>query len=68
VSPRRLFSGEEIIKALQRGGFEISRQSGSHVSMTLIREGSSALVVVIPMKPEIPKGTFVSILKMARLS
>jgi len=68
VSPRKLFSGEEIVRALERGGFTFRSQQGSHVAMVLVRDNAPPLLVIVPTKPEVPKGTFFSILKMAELS
>lgn len=60
-------SGEEIIKALRRMGFESVRQRGSHVVMKKITlEG--AVGCVVPMHREVATGTLHSILKQAHLS
>ena len=56
-------SGKECRKALDRLGFEESRQRGSHLVM---RRGDSGCVV--PMHSEIKTGTLAGILKQAGVS
>jgi predicted RNA binding protein YcfA (HicA-like mRNA interferase family) len=58
-------SGQECIRALQKIGFEIDRQRGSHV--TLIREAPRNRVTV-PNHKELKPGTLRSILRSADLS
>ncbi len=65
-----LYSSDEIIKALQRGGFEIARKSKSgHLSLRRPKQkGKGSDVTVVPMgKREIPRGTFRSILRLANV-
>lgn len=57
----KLYSAKEVIKALQRAGFETVSQRGSHIKMRGIREGKIQ-TVIIPNYKEIPQGTFSSIL------
>ena len=56
-------SGAEIVRALQRMGFEVSRQRGSHVIM---RRGSSGCVV--PNHREVKVGTLAGVLRQAGVS
>lgn len=56
-------SGEDLIKALKRGGFQIVRQKGSHVSL---QKGSYRTVV--PLHEELAKGTLLGILRQCGLS
>ena len=56
-------SGAEAIRALQRLGFEKTRQNGSHVVM---RRGSRGCVV--PMHPELKTGTLAGLLRQADVS
>ena len=56
-------TGAEAIRALQKLGFVIARQKGSHV---ILRRGSSGCVV--PNHKEIKIGTLSSVLKQAGLS
>jgi len=53
-------SGAEILRALERLGFERRRQSGSHVVM---RRGSTGCVV--PLHPEVKVGTLAGVLRQA---
>lgn len=56
----------EAVRALERAGWEIHRQRGSHLTMK--KEGSR-FVVTIPMhRRDIPKGTLRGILEDADLS
>lgn len=56
-------SGSEAVRALQRLGFEMTRQRGSHIVM---RRGSSGCVV--PNHREIKVGTLSGILRQAGVS
>lgn len=56
-------SGSEAVRALQRLGFEIMRQRGSHIVM---RRGSSGCVV--PNHREIKVGTLSGVLRQAGVS
>ena len=58
-------SGRECIKALERVGFQIIRQKGSHIS--LIRTDPFAQVVV-PDHKELDRGTLRSILRQAGIT
>lgn len=60
-------SGEEIVKALLRMGFESVRQRGSHVVMKKITL-DGAVGCVIPMHREVATGTLHSILKQAHIT
>jgi predicted RNA binding protein YcfA (HicA-like mRNA interferase family) len=56
-------SGERLVKALGKGGFEIVRQKGSHVSL---RKGK--FKTVVPLHSKLAKGTLKSILRQCGLS
>ena len=56
-------SGAEAIRALQKLGFVIARQKGSHV---ILRRGSAGCVV--PNHKELKTGTLSSVLKQAGVS
>lgn len=56
-------SGQEIVKALERLGFAVVRQKGSHIVM---RKGPSGCVV--PNHREVKVGTLSGILKQAGIS
>jgi predicted RNA binding protein YcfA (HicA-like mRNA interferase family) len=56
-------SGAEVVRALERLGFAVARQRGSHIVM---RRGSSGCVV--PNHREIKTGTLAGVLKQAGVS
>jgi predicted RNA binding protein YcfA (HicA-like mRNA interferase family) len=60
-----MVSGRECVKALQRAGFRVIRQSGSHIIMQ--RQEPSAMVVV-PNHDELDRGTLKAILRQADIS
>lgn len=58
-----VLSGQDIVKALERLGFEPIRQRGSDVVM---RRGSQGTVV--PLHKEVKTGTLAGIIRQAELS
>jgi predicted RNA binding protein YcfA (HicA-like mRNA interferase family) len=58
-------SGRECIKALEKAGFTVIRQKGSHIS--LVREDPFAQIVV-PDHKELDRGTLRAIIRQAGLS
>jgi len=56
-------SGVEAVRALQRLGFEMIRQKGSHIVM---RRGSSGCIV--PSHREVKIGTLAGVLRQAGIS
>ncbi|MGE9296121.1 MAG: type II toxin-antitoxin system HicA family toxin [Puniceicoccales bacterium] len=56
-------SGRECVAALEKLGFNISRQKGSHIIM---RRGSTGCVV--PNHKELKTGTLAGVLKQAGVS
>ena len=58
-----VLSGAEVVKALERLGFEFLRQRGSHAMM---RKGSVGAVV--PMHREVRLGTLKGVLRQAQVS
>jgi predicted RNA binding protein YcfA (HicA-like mRNA interferase family) len=57
-----VLSGAEIVRALERFGFRIVRQKGSHVIMRRGGVGS-----VVPMHWEVKIGTLSIVVRQARL-
>jgi predicted RNA binding protein YcfA (HicA-like mRNA interferase family) len=57
----------DIIKALNRAGFEVVGQRGSHIKLRKEIEGE-VRTVIVPNYSEIPRGVLVSILRQAGLS
>ena len=62
--PRGL-AGKEVVKALQKAGFYIKRQKGSHI---VLRRDNPFAQVVVPDHKSIDTGTLASILDGADLS
>ncbi len=62
-----LVSSDKILKLLSKKGFSITRQKGSHICLHKKEEGKT-LLVVVPRKNQIKKGTLISILKQAGVS
>ncbi|GBF79880.1 type II toxin-antitoxin system HicA family toxin [Aphanothece sacrum] len=65
MSKLPIISGKECIKALEKIGFVIFRQRGSHI--TMVRE-SPQCQVTIPNHKTVAKGTLSAIIKRADLS
>jgi predicted RNA binding protein YcfA (HicA-like mRNA interferase family) len=62
-----ILSAQKVIKVLEKEGFRILRQKGSHISLCKIT-GNKTLLVVVPNKKEIKIGTLIGILKQADLN
>lgn len=62
-----LVSGNDVIKLLQKEGFIVVRQKGSHVSLHK-KIDNKTLLVVVPLKKEIRKGTLLSVIKQAGMT
>ena len=62
-----LVSGNDVLKLLQKEGFIVVRQRGSHVSLHK-KIDNKTMLVVVPMKNEIKKGTLLSIIKQAGMT
>ena len=60
-------SGAELVKALQKAGFFILRQKGSHVSMEKV-DSAGQWRTIVPMHREIARGTLHDILKQTGLT
>jgi predicted RNA binding protein YcfA (HicA-like mRNA interferase family) len=60
-------SSDKMIKFLSGLGFSVVRQRGSHISLHK-KENGKALLVVVPRRKEIKKGTLMSILRQAKIS
>lgn len=56
-------SGKEIVKILvEKFGFEVVRQKGSHVVLRKFKNGEK-IVTIVPMHREVKTGTLLGILK-----
>jgi predicted RNA binding protein YcfA (HicA-like mRNA interferase family) len=60
-------SGKQLIRALQRDGFVLLRQKGSHVSLEK-RAGEKYWRTIVPLHREIRPGTLSDILNQTGLS
>jgi len=61
-------SPEQCVRALEKAGFQISRQRGSHIQMRR-DEPPPARTVPVPVgKKTLPRGTLGSILRLAGLT
>ncbi len=60
-------SGLKIIKALSKAGFKVVGRKGSHVRLKK-KTPHSISIDIVPIHPEIKKGTLKSILRQAGLT
>lgn len=58
-------SGQQLIKALEKDGWAVVRQRGSHVRL---KKPGRRYALVVPLHKEIRKGTLGGILRDANLS
>ncbi len=58
-------SGREIVAALKRTGWQVSRQRGSHVAMT---KSGSIVSLSVPQHDPVRRGTLHDILSKAELT
>jgi len=66
VTPRQpVVSGVELVRALERAGWVVVRQRGSHVRL---KKPERRNALVVPLHKEIRKGTLAGILRDAGLS
>jgi predicted RNA binding protein YcfA (HicA-like mRNA interferase family) len=66
VTPHQpVVPGKRLIKALEKDGWEIARQRGSHVRL---KKAGRRTALVVPLHKEIKRGTLGGILRDADLS
>jgi predicted RNA binding protein YcfA (HicA-like mRNA interferase family) len=65
--PTRLYSSQEIVRALERDGFVFVSQRGSHVKYRKPSASGSLTVIVPAGRKQIPRGTFRSIMRQSAL-
>lgn len=63
----KLYSARQVIRALQRLGFTVVSQKGSHIKLRRVVDGVTYSPIV-PNHKEIAQGTMQSILKQAGIS
>lgn len=59
------YTAKEVLAKLLRAGFEIKRQSGSHI---VLRHSDGRQTYVAMHSKDVPHGTFKKILKQANLT
>jgi predicted RNA binding protein YcfA (HicA-like mRNA interferase family) len=59
------YKAREVLARLQRAGFVVRRQSGSHI---VLRHADGRQTYVAMHTADVPVGTFKAILKQARLT
>lgn len=66
MTPRQpVVSGQQLIKALEKDGWTVVRQRGSHVRL---KKPGRRYALVVPLHKEVRKGTLSGILRDANLS
>jgi predicted RNA binding protein YcfA (HicA-like mRNA interferase family) len=63
----KLYSARVIISALERAGFSVVSQKGSHIKLTK-KEKEKVYTVIVPFHKEVAIGTFGSILRQAGMT
>jgi predicted RNA binding protein YcfA (HicA-like mRNA interferase family) len=63
----KLYSGKQVIKTLQRAGFRVVSQKGSHVKLRGNRD-NELQTAIVPNHKEVALGTFRSILSQAKMT
>jgi len=58
-----VLSGQDLVRILEKAGFEVVRQKGSHVSL---QKGSYRTIV--PLHDELARGTLLAILRQCGLT
>jgi predicted RNA binding protein YcfA (HicA-like mRNA interferase family) len=62
-----VLSAREVLRALDRAGFERVAQKGSHIRLKGTWNGQ-VRVVIVPNHPEIARGTLLSIIRQAGMT
>lgn len=63
----KLYSARVIIAALEKAGFSVISQKGSHIKLTK-KEEDKIYTVIVPFHKEVAVGTFSSILRQAGMT
>jgi len=66
VNKLPIISGKEVVKALNKIGYEIDHQTGSHIILRNMQSPHRRMTV--PNHREIAKGTLLAIIKQAGLT
>jgi len=63
----KLYASKTIVKVLQKKGFILISQKGSHIKMR--KSGNPTLTAIVPAeRKQVPVGTFKSILRQANIT
>jgi predicted RNA binding protein YcfA (HicA-like mRNA interferase family) len=62
---RGTYSGEDVIKALQKWRFKRVDQTGSHVKLRYVHPDGEKRTVIVPLHDELDTGTLKSIAEQA---
>ena len=63
-----LCSSQQVIRALERAGFQPAHSSGSHLVMNKWTRRKTIIAVVVMGKSEVPRGALRKILRQAELT
>jgi len=65
-----LISSDAVIKRLRKAGFEMAphQGKGSHIALYKRDANGEKLLVIIPNRDPVPRGTLLSIIKQARIT
>ncbi|TVQ78963.1 MAG: type II toxin-antitoxin system HicA family toxin [Phycisphaeraceae bacterium] len=61
-----VISGKQTVAALERAGYSVRKQRGSHVS--LVNPGPPRRLIVVPLHKELAPGTLRAIIRQADLT
>ncbi len=64
MSKLPVLSAKGVIKVLRKFGFQVHRQTGSHIHLW---NEERRLLVTVPNHHELAKGTLISIMKQAKI-
>lgn len=64
MSKLTVLSAKDVIKVLRKFGFQLYRQTGSHIHLW---NEERKLLVTVPNHHELAKGTLISIMKQAKI-
>ena len=64
MSKLPVLSADKVTKALKKAGFEIERQSGSHIHLW---NDEKRVLVTVPNHKELAKGTLIAIIRQSKL-
>lgn len=60
-----VLTGSDMVKTLQRGGFSVVRQKGSHVRMASLQDPAKRMTIPIHAHRSLKRGLLLSILEQA---